>query len=101
LFGASLCKLIILYTKYIRNRTWLKRWPVAEVMMVVIITAAVNFGNKYTRMSNTDLVFGLFSECTDEKEHDGLCEYVIYIFRKESVYIYAKSNLYRNLLNLQ
>jgi len=30
LFGASLCKLIFLYTKYIRNRTWLKQWPVVE-----------------------------------------------------------------------
>ncbi|CAG8712094.1 uncharacterized protein OCT59_010038 [Rhizophagus irregularis] len=74
LFGASLCKLILLYTKYIRNRTWLKQWPVVEVMMVVVITAAVNFGNKYTRMSNTELIFGLFSECTNEKEHDGLCD---------------------------
>ncbi|RIA80878.1 chloride channel [Glomus cerebriforme] len=73
LIGALLCKSIFLYTKYIRNRTWLKQWPVVEVMIVVTITAAVNFWNKYTRMSNTDLVFGLFSECTVENEHDGLC----------------------------
>ena len=81
MFGALLCKLIFIYTKYIRDQTWLKQWPVIEVMIVVIITAAVNFWNKYTRMSNTDLIFALFSECTDKSEHEGLCMYDI--FRKE------------------
>ncbi|CAI2199684.1 3994_t:CDS:2, partial [Funneliformis geosporum] len=73
LFGALLCKLIILYTKYVRNRSWLKKWPVIEVMMVVIITASINFWNRYTKMSSTDLVYDLFSECKGENDHKGLC----------------------------
>ncbi|CAG8546478.1 15064_t:CDS:10 [Funneliformis mosseae] len=73
LFGALLCKLIILYTKYVRNRSWLKKWPVVEVMMVVIITASVNYWNRYTKMSSTDLVYDLFSECKGENDHKGLC----------------------------
>ncbi|RHZ54295.1 hypothetical protein Glove_428g54 [Diversispora epigaea] len=76
LTGALLCKFIVLYSKYVRNETWLKNWPVVEVMIVVIITATVNFLNKYTRMSNTDLVYFLFSECSQDSKSSelaGLC----------------------------
>ncbi|CAG8511417.1 1253_t:CDS:10 [Cetraspora pellucida] len=74
-FGAILCKLIALYTQYVRNKTWLKTHPVIEVIIVVIITATVNFLNDYTRVSNTDLVHYLFSECNDESDSKraGLC----------------------------
>ncbi|CAG8662407.1 9063_t:CDS:10 [Gigaspora margarita] len=71
--GAVLCELITMYTKYVRNRTWLKSYPVVEVIIVVIITATVNYVNKYTKMSNTDLVHFLFNECTDESLDAGLC----------------------------
>ncbi|CAJ0915523.1 637_t:CDS:10 [Entrophospora sp. SA101] len=75
LFGALLCKCIVLYTKYIRNGTRLKQWPIIEVAMVVILTSSLNYLNPFTKISNTDLVANLFSECSDEKDSLGLCVY--------------------------
>ncbi|CAG8515775.1 4880_t:CDS:2 [Dentiscutata heterogama] len=72
--GAVLCEFITMYTKYVRNRTWLKDYPVVEVVIVVFITATVNYLNFYTKMSNTDLVHFLFSECSNDTSIDaGLC----------------------------
>ncbi|CAG8463355.1 9168_t:CDS:10 [Acaulospora morrowiae] len=74
LIGALLCRSIVLYSKYVRNRTWLRDWPVVEVILVVTITATVNYLNKYTKISNTDLVHFLFNECkNDSTDLEGLC----------------------------
>ncbi|ADV22608.1 voltage-gated chloride channel, putative [Cryptococcus gattii WM276] len=63
LYGAVFARLNIIWSKHVRNGTWLKRHPIFEVALVVLLTTVVSFSNPYTRMAGTELVASLFEEC--------------------------------------
>ncbi|KAJ7783246.1 chloride channel [Mycena metata] len=73
-YGAYFSKLNYRWSRDVRNATWLKTHPVAEVMLITLITSALCFLNPYTRMGGTELVYNLFAECrTGSGNHGGLC----------------------------
>ncbi|KAB8772373.1 hypothetical protein FH972_026663 [Carpinus fangiana] len=50
------------------------RTPLLEVVAVAVLTAVINFPNKFMRAQSTELVATLFSECSDlTDEQLGLC----------------------------
>jgi chloride channel 3/4/5 len=57
-----------------RKSTILGKYPISEVVVIALITALVTFPNPYTRISMTELIKMLVSQC---KAEDGsyLCEY--------------------------
>ncbi|XP_065220056.1 H(+)/Cl(-) exchange transporter 5 isoform X1 [Planococcus citri] len=58
-----------------RKTTKLGQYPVTEVLVVTAITALLSFPNPYTRMSTSQLIYLLFSQC-GVSSSDGLCDYV-------------------------
>ncbi|KAJ6625582.1 chloride channel [Mycena sp. CBHHK59/15] len=74
-YGAYFSKLNYRWSRDVRNATWLKSHPVAEVMLVSLITSTLCFLNPYTRMGGTELVYRLFAECRtgSGNTHSGLC----------------------------
>ncbi|KAJ7647251.1 chloride channel [Roridomyces roridus] len=74
-YGAYFSKLNYRWSRDVRNATWLKHHPLAEVMLVTIVTSMLCFLNPYTRMGGTELVYNLFSECRtgSGNTHSGLC----------------------------
>ncbi|KAJ7045582.1 chloride channel [Mycena alexandri] len=74
-YGAYFSKLNYRWSRDVRNVTWLRTHPVAEVMLITLITSALCFLNPYTRMSGTELVYNLFAECRtgSGNTHSGLC----------------------------
>ncbi|CAK5281533.1 unnamed protein product [Mycena citricolor] len=75
IYGAFFSKLNYRWSRDVRNQTWLKQHPVAEVVLVTVITSALCFLNPYTRMGGTELVYNLFAECRtgSGNTHSGLC----------------------------
>lgn len=73
LYGAVFSKLNYLWSKHVREATWLKKHAVSEVLLVTLMTAMLSFLNPYTRMGGTDLVYKLLSECGSEDSNEGLC----------------------------
>ncbi|WVN85875.1 uncharacterized protein L203_101027 [Cryptococcus depauperatus CBS 7841] len=63
LYGAVFARLNIIWSRRVRNGTWLKNHPILEVALVVILTTIVSFSNPYTRMGGTELIASLFEEC--------------------------------------
>ncbi|EJD03208.1 clc channel [Fomitiporia mediterranea MF3/22] len=73
-YGAYFSKLNIRWSRRVRNGTWLKSHPIAEVLLVTLVTTLLCFLNPYTRMGGTELVYNLFSECGPDNDwHEGLC----------------------------
>ncbi|KAI0775828.1 chloride channel [Trametes elegans] len=72
-YGAWFSKLNHRWSRDVRNATWLKRYPVIEVILVTLVTAIFSFMNPYTRMGGTELVYNLFAECRSGSTHSGLC----------------------------
>ena len=73
IYGALFCKFNILWSKTFRELDLIKRFPVAEVVLVALTTATIAWYNPYTKISGTRLVEDLLSECTPEQGYDGLC----------------------------
>ncbi|KAJ5907727.1 hypothetical protein N7495_000409 [Penicillium taxi] len=72
LFGAFLIRLNIKIAKWRRTRNFAR--PVAEVAVVALVTALINFPNHFMRAQNTELVQALFAECSsDTYDRFGLC----------------------------
>ena len=46
-----------------RKTSRLGQYPVMEVVTVALITAVLAYPNEYTRMSNSELILLLFSQC--------------------------------------
>ncbi|KAH9858448.1 chloride channel [Lenzites betulinus] len=74
-YGALFSKLNYRWSRDVRNATWLKRYPIVEVILVTLVTALFSFTNPYTRMGGTELVYNLFAECRSgsANTHSGLC----------------------------
>ncbi|KAH0589057.1 hypothetical protein H2248_004829 [Termitomyces sp. 'cryptogamus'] len=68
-YGAYFSKLNHSWSKHIRNKTWLRSHPIAEVLLITAITTGLCFINPFTRMSGTELVYSLFSECQEGYPH--------------------------------
>lgn len=62
IFGAFFVKIGIAYNK-LRRRTIISKFPVLECVVVILITATLTFWNRYSRMSNHDVLRMLFREC--------------------------------------
>jgi chloride channel 3/4/5 len=74
IYGAIFCKLNILWAKTFRQLYLIKRYPVLEVLLVVLTTATVAWYNPYTRISGPRIVEDLLSECGIKGERfDGVC----------------------------
>uniref|UniRef100_A0A1B6I267 Chloride channel protein n=1 Tax=Homalodisca liturata TaxID=320908 RepID=A0A1B6I267_9HEMI len=64
-----------LYWCRYRKVSRLGQYPVTEVLVVTAITAVVGYLNRFTRMSTSQLIFLLFSQCGVSDSY-GLCDYV-------------------------
>lgn len=91
IYGAYFSKLNYSWSKHVRNETWLKSHPIAEVLLVrsffsrlgfaslcfqiTAITTGLCFINRFTRMSGTELVYSLFADCQEgySSQRAGLC----------------------------
>lgn len=73
LYGALFTRLNLLWSKNIRAKTWMARFPLLEVIMITGITTMISFLNGYTRMGGPELITDLFSECHEHENLDGLC----------------------------
>ncbi|KAI0310925.1 chloride channel [Amylostereum chailletii] len=74
-YGAYFSKLNYRWSRDVRNKTWLKTHPIAEVLLVTLLTTVLCFLNPYTRMGGTELVAKLFAECRSGSANalSGLC----------------------------
>ncbi|KAG0706023.1 chloride channel [Suillus ampliporus] len=74
-YGAYFSKLNYRWSRHVRGGTWLKAHPVAEVILVTLVTTVLCFLNPYARMGGTELIYNLFSECRtgSESSHFDLC----------------------------
>ncbi|PAA72866.1 hypothetical protein BOX15_Mlig029836g1, partial [Macrostomum lignano] len=73
LFGAGFIRANVWICR-IRKFGRLGRFPIAEVMLVTLVTALLAFPNTYTRMNTSRLIKLLFSKCGPEDEAE-LCDY--------------------------
>lgn len=67
----------------LRKTTKLGQYPVTEVLVITAITAILSFPNPYTRMSSSQLIYLLFSQC-GVSSSDGLW----YVFETVNLNIY-------------
>ncbi|GAA5950393.1 hypothetical protein JCM3765_004530 [Sporobolomyces pararoseus] len=73
LYGAGFCRANIWWTKNIRNGTWLKRHPIAEVGLITLVTVCLSFFNPWSKLGGTEFVYEMFSECHKNDTFGGLC----------------------------
>lgn len=59
---------------HFRKTSRLGQYPVTEVLVVTSITAIIAYPNPYTRMSTSQLIYLLFSQC-GASPTEGLCNY--------------------------
>ncbi|XP_029170637.1 H(+)/Cl(-) exchange transporter 5 isoform X1 [Nylanderia fulva] len=57
-----------------RKTSKLGQYPVTEVLIVTVVTAVIGYPNPYTRMSTSELIYLLFSQC-GVSNADMLCDY--------------------------
>ncbi|KAH7097978.1 chloride channel [Auriculariales sp. MPI-PUGE-AT-0066] len=72
-YGAWFSKLNYRWSRDVRNASWLKTHPLAEVLLVTLFTTLLSFLNPFTRMGGTELVYNLFAECHPTDSHAGTC----------------------------
>ncbi|QRV93848.1 ClC voltage-gated chloride channel protein [Ceratobasidium sp. AG-Ba] len=72
-YGAYFSKLNYRWSRDVRNKSWMKKHPVAEVALVTLVTTLLCFLNPYTRMGGTELVYNLLAQCREGDWHEGLC----------------------------
>jgi chloride channel 3/4/5 len=72
--GAIFIKASRKWAQSFRKIPVFKRWPIAEVMLVALITGLVSFWNPFTKLPVSKLLFNLASPCDIAKADDhGLC----------------------------
>lgn len=73
LYGGLFIKLNMKIAKW-RSSTRAVHWPVLEVVAVALLTALVNFPNRFMRAQSTEVLYTLFAECSElQDEQLGLC----------------------------
>lgn len=61
-YGGLFIKLNMKIAKWRKSSRW-ATFPVLEVLVVALVTALINFPNKFTRAQSSELVYTLFAEC--------------------------------------
>ncbi|KAI0275532.1 chloride channel [Russula aff. rugulosa BPL654] len=99
-YGAYFSKLNHRWSRDVRNKTWLKEHPIAEVLLITAITTILSFVNGYTLMGGTELVYNLFAMCLpgSPNTHAGLCvldpgEHTFHVMRMILVAMVVKAAL--------
>lgn len=73
LYGGLFIKLNMKIAGWRKSRGW--TFPILEVAFIAIITALINFPNKFMRAQSSELVFQLFAECaTTTDDQLDLCK---------------------------
>ncbi|EGG13118.1 uncharacterized protein MELLADRAFT_46362 [Melampsora larici-populina 98AG31] len=70
--GAWFAQINFWWTQNVRKRTWLQFHPIAEVLIVTLVTVLLGFFNQYLRMSGSELVYEMIAECKTNESKD-LC----------------------------
>ena len=74
LYGGAFIKLNMKIAKWRKGSVWANR-PVLEVAIIAVITAIVNFPNKFMRAQSSELVYILFAECSRVTDDQfGICQ---------------------------
>lgn len=74
LYGALFIKMNMRIARWRSSSRWAKA-PILEVLVIAVITAIINFPNKFMRAQSSELVYMLFAECravTDDQF--GICK---------------------------
>ena len=74
LYGGAFIKLNVKVAKWRKASTWANT-PVLEVLVVAVVTALLNFPNKFMRAQSSELVYILFAECAHVTDDQfGICK---------------------------
>jgi chloride channel 3/4/5 len=72
--GAVFIKASRSWAKSFRKISFIKKWPLAEVMLVALLTGLVSYWNPYTKVPVAKLLYNLTSPCdTHIPDEMGLC----------------------------
>ncbi|KAI8979517.1 chloride channel [Mycotypha africana] len=71
-FGAFVTYFNIKY-QHLRKSTVIGKYPITEVLLIMIFTAAISFWNPFSRMGLSEFAAKLFAECTPTDDNNGLC----------------------------
>ncbi|KAF2856235.1 chloride channel-like protein 3 [Plenodomus tracheiphilus IPT5] len=72
-FGGLFCKLNFLWSKWFRSFGVIKRNPVLEVALVVLVTAVVQFPNPLTREPGDVIIKNLLVDCDGVSRESWVC----------------------------
>ena len=74
LYGGAFIKLNMKIAKWRKTSPWANK-PILEVAAIAVITALVNFPNKFMRAQSSELVYILFAECAHVTDDQfGICK---------------------------
>ena len=73
LFGGVFCKANFLWSKSFRQIPVIKKYPVFEVFLVVLVTALLQYPNPITREPGDIIIKNLLVDCRSSK-HSWICE---------------------------
>ncbi|KAL9934114.1 hypothetical protein V8E36_007196 [Tilletia maclaganii] len=73
IYGAYFTKLNMWWARNVRAKTWMAKYPIAEVLLITFVSVVVSFFSSYTRMGGVEFIASLFSECHAHESLDGLC----------------------------
>lgn len=74
LYGGTFIKLNMKVAKWRKSYAWSDK-PIREVMVIAVISAIVNFPNKFMRAQLSELVYILFAECAHVTDDQfGICK---------------------------
>ncbi|KAI8372538.1 chloride channel [Choanephora cucurbitarum] len=71
-FGAFVTYFNIKY-QHMRKSTFIGKYPICEVLCIMLVTALVSFWNPFSRMGLSEFAAELFSECSPTNDNAGLC----------------------------
>ncbi|KAI8149051.1 chloride channel [Fennellomyces sp. T-0311] len=71
-FGAFVSYFNIKY-QHLRKNSFIGKYPISEVLAIMLITAITSYWNPFARMGLNEFVMNLFSECSPNNDNGGLC----------------------------
>ncbi|KAG0247467.1 hypothetical protein BGZ95_008656, partial [Linnemannia exigua] len=71
-YGALFSQFHMNYSRF-RSRTWIGRHPVQEVLIVTLLTCAIQWLNPWTRVNLLQLLTDLYSVCAPDNNLNGMC----------------------------
>ncbi|KAI9483189.1 MAG: chloride channel [Benjaminiella poitrasii] len=71
-FGAFVTYFNIKF-QHLRRSTFIGKYPVIEVLCIMLATAIIGYWNPFSRMSLSEFAAQLFSECSSTNDNGGLC----------------------------